>query len=127
MTARLRSVRDALNIEDLRRLAKRRMPRGLFEFVDRGAEDEITLAGNSEALRRTYLRQRVGIDVSRRDMSTTLFGTRLAMPIGIATDITIPTKPKTRPCLSGSTVSCSRVIADVEKAGTESPMTKNRA
>ena len=84
MAGRVRSVRDALNIDDLRVLARRRMPRGLFDFVDRGAEDETTLRGNSESLRRTYLRQRVGVDVSSRDLSTTLFGTRLAMPIGIA-------------------------------------------
>ncbi len=44
------------------------------------------------------------------------------MPIGIATAITIPTKPKTRPWRSGSTVSCSSVIDGVEKNGTASPM-----
>lgn len=79
-----RSVNDALNIDDLRSLAKRRMPRGLFDFVDRGAEDEITLRGNAAALQSVYLRQRVGIDISQRDLSVTLFGTRFAMPLGIA-------------------------------------------
>ena len=49
-----------------------------------------------------------------------------AIPRGMATAITIPTKPNTRPWRSGSTVSCNKVIDDVEKAGTASPIKKNR-
>jgi len=84
VTNRLRRVEDALNIDDLRALARRRMPRGLFDFVDRGAEDEVTMRGNAESIRNVYLRQRVGVDISQRDLSTTIFGTRIAMPLGIA-------------------------------------------
>ncbi|MDE2404905.1 MAG: alpha-hydroxy-acid oxidizing protein [Sphingomonadales bacterium] len=75
---------DALNIDDLARVARRRLPKGLYDFVARGAEDEITLRENRASLDRVLLRQRVGVDVSRRDISTTVFGQKLAMPLGIA-------------------------------------------
>lgn len=71
------------NIDDIARLARRRIPAGLYEFIDRGAEDEVTAAANEASLKRTLIRQRVGIDVSGRDVSTTLFGTRIAMPLGV--------------------------------------------
>ena len=60
------------------------MPKGLFEFIDRGAEDEVTLRENRDSIKRVLLRQRVGVDVSQRDFSTTLFGVKQSMPIGIA-------------------------------------------
>ena len=78
------AVRKALNIDDLAHLARRRLPRGLFDFIDRGAEDETTLAANAESIRAVRLRQRVGVDVSARDISTTVLGTRMAIPLGIA-------------------------------------------
>lgn len=84
MLIRRRSVANALNIDDLRDLARRRMPRGLFDFVDRGAEDESTMRGNAESMRQFWLRPRVGRDVSGRDLSTTVFGQKLTMPVGIA-------------------------------------------
>lgn len=71
------------NIEDLARLARRRIPRGLFEFIDRGAEDEVTTRANEACLKDTFLRQRVGVDVSQRDLSVSLFGVRQRMPIGV--------------------------------------------
>ncbi|OYU34753.1 alpha-hydroxy acid oxidase [Novosphingobium sp. PASSN1] len=71
------------NIEDLARLARRRIPRGLFEFIDRGAEDEVTTRANEACLKDTFLRQRVGIDVSTRDLSVSLFGVRQNIPIGV--------------------------------------------
>lgn len=77
-------VERALNIEDLARLARRRIPRGLFDFIDRGAEDEVTLRENAASQKRVFLRQRVGVDVSGRDASTTIFGTRIAMPVAVA-------------------------------------------
>ena len=76
-------VDKALNIDDLAAMARRRLPRGLFNFVDRGAEDEVTLRENAASIKRTFIRQRVGVDVSARDISTTVFGTRIAMPIAI--------------------------------------------
>jgi isopentenyl diphosphate isomerase/L-lactate dehydrogenase-like FMN-dependent dehydrogenase len=73
----------AYNIDDLAAIAKRRLPAGLYEFIDRGAEDEVTMQENSAAIKRVLIRQRVGIDVSKRDISTTVFGVKQSMPLGI--------------------------------------------
>jgi isopentenyl diphosphate isomerase/L-lactate dehydrogenase-like FMN-dependent dehydrogenase len=73
-----------MNIAELAVLARRRLPRGLYEYLDRGAEDEVTMRGNAESIKRAYLRQRVAVDVSRRDAATNVFGIRQALPIGIA-------------------------------------------
>lgn len=72
------------NIADLREAARRRLPRGVFEFFDRGAEDELSLKGNREAFARIKLRNKVLVDVSRRSMATTLFGKPMSMPLAIA-------------------------------------------
>jgi L-lactate dehydrogenase (cytochrome)/(S)-mandelate dehydrogenase len=74
----------AFNIADLRALAQRRLPRALFEFVDRGTEDEVALSNNRAALDRIKLRPRVLVDVSQRQTGTTLFGRELSVPIIIA-------------------------------------------
>jgi (S)-mandelate dehydrogenase len=78
------NVEDAHNIFDLRDMAKRRLPRWLFEFVDRGTEDEVALRNNREAFERIQLRPRMLVDVSGRKLDTTLFGKEHGMPIGIA-------------------------------------------
>ncbi|MBM3560271.1 MAG: alpha-hydroxy-acid oxidizing protein, partial [Alphaproteobacteria bacterium] len=75
--------RSALNIEDLRRMARRRLTRGLFQFIDKGSEDDIALAHNREALARIKLRSRVLNDTSGRDPRSTLFGKPAAMPVVI--------------------------------------------
>jgi len=72
------------NIRDLRRLARRRLPKGLFEFVDRGTEDETALPALRDGFDRLRLRPRVLVDVSACDTSTVLFGQRLAAPIVVA-------------------------------------------
>jgi isopentenyl diphosphate isomerase/L-lactate dehydrogenase-like FMN-dependent dehydrogenase len=77
-------VEDALNVHDLRRMAKQRLPRWLFEFVDRGTEDEVALRNNRAAFERIKLKTQVLVDVSKRNQSTTLFGKTHDMPIGIA-------------------------------------------
>jgi isopentenyl diphosphate isomerase/L-lactate dehydrogenase-like FMN-dependent dehydrogenase len=71
------------NVADLAALAKRRMPRGLHEFIDRGAEDEVTTRENREAIKRVLIRQRVGIDVAATDCTATVLGRGQAMPITI--------------------------------------------
>ncbi len=71
---------DAINIEDLRAIAKKRLPRFIFDYVDGGAEDEITLRGNREAYKRLRFRPRTLVDVSKRDLSTRMLGTPSAMP-----------------------------------------------
>ena len=72
------------NIADLREAAKKRLPRCVFEFFDRGSEDEFSLRGNREAFQKVKLRNKVMVDVSKRDPSTTLFGKPLAFPLVIA-------------------------------------------
>ncbi|MEX2617258.1 MAG: alpha-hydroxy acid oxidase [Alphaproteobacteria bacterium] len=78
------STLGAYNIEDLRRMAKKRLPRGIFEYVDRGAEDEIALRNNREAYTALKIKNRVLIDVSGRSTETEIFGRKIAMPFGIS-------------------------------------------
>jgi (S)-mandelate dehydrogenase len=75
---------DAYNIEDLRAQAKKRLPRGIFEYVDRGAEDEIALRHNREAYESLKLKNRVLVDVSRRSTASEIFGRPITMPFGIS-------------------------------------------
>jgi len=77
-------VADAHSIEDLRVLARRRLPRGVFDFFDGGAEDEITLRDNREGFERIRLRPRLLVDVQRPDLSTSIVGAPAAAPIVIA-------------------------------------------
>lgn len=72
------------SIEDLRRLARRRLPRGVFDFFDGGAEDETTLRANREGFERIRLRPHLLVDVQHPDLSTTIAGGRAAAPIVIA-------------------------------------------
>ncbi|MDB5571724.1 MAG: mdlB [Hyphomicrobiales bacterium] len=83
-TAAAGALGECLNIADLREAARRRLPRGVFEFFDRGSEDEASLHGNREAFRKIKLRNRVLVDVSRRTQATTLFGKPMSMPLAIA-------------------------------------------
>lgn len=71
-------------IDDLRARTKRRVPAALFGYIDSGAYEEHTLAANRDDLDRLSLRQRVMVDISRRDLSTTVLGARLGMPVGLA-------------------------------------------
>jgi len=73
----------AYNIADLRRLAQRRLPRGIYEYVERGVEDDIGLAANRAAWREPKLLPKIGRDVSRIDKRTTLFGQEIAVPLVI--------------------------------------------
>ena len=57
------SIEDAHNIFDLRDMAKRRLPKWLFEFVDRGTEEEVALRNNREAFERIQFRPRMLVDV----------------------------------------------------------------
>ena len=72
---------DAVNIEDLRVMARRRLPHFVFTYVDGGAEDEVTLRGNCEAFARLRFRPRTLVDVSARDISTRLLGATATLPI----------------------------------------------
>ena len=72
------------NIFDLREAAKRRLPRGVFEFVDRATEDHLALAANRSAFQDVKLRHRALVDVSGRSTKTMLFGKPSALPMVIA-------------------------------------------
>src|SRR5947208_4692496 len=71
-------------IEDLRKLHKRRVPKAFFDYTDRGSYTEDTLRANSEDLRQIKFRQRILVDVSKRDLSTTILGEPAAMPLILA-------------------------------------------
>jgi (S)-mandelate dehydrogenase len=75
---------EAVNIEDLRRLAKRRLPRAIFDFFDGGAEDEVTLRENRAAFERVRLLPRVLVDVSKIQTAVDLLGKPSSMPLAIA-------------------------------------------
>ncbi len=77
----VRRLSRAANTEDLRRLAKRRLPAGVFDYIDGAAEDERTLADNTEAFARFSFVPRVLRDVSEVDTSTSLFGQPLPLPL----------------------------------------------
>jgi isopentenyl diphosphate isomerase/L-lactate dehydrogenase-like FMN-dependent dehydrogenase len=78
------SVHQAYNIADLRKMALKRVPHGLFEFVDRGTEDEVSLRHNRAIFERIRLKPRNLVDVSKRSQEVTLFGKKHKMPIIIA-------------------------------------------
>lgn len=71
----------AVTIADLRAAARRRLPRMVFDFVDGGAEDELTRDDNEAAFRRLTFRPRVLVDVSERPQAITVLGRELATPV----------------------------------------------
>jgi L-lactate dehydrogenase (cytochrome) len=70
--------------EDLRQLAKKRVPKAIFDYVDRGSYDESTITANRQKLADIQLRQRVMMDVEQRELATTLVGEAASMPLAIA-------------------------------------------
>jgi L-lactate dehydrogenase (cytochrome) len=76
-------MRQAASVSDYRALAKARLPHFLFEYLDGGSYDEVTLRRNVEDLQSVALRQRVLRDVSSMDISTEVFGKRWNMPVGL--------------------------------------------
>ena len=74
----------AASIADLRLLARRRLPRSIFEFIDGGAGDENTLADNVADFARLRLMPRVAVDVATRSTATTIAGHRSALPLVLA-------------------------------------------
>ncbi|PYL80165.1 MAG: alpha-hydroxy-acid oxidizing protein [Verrucomicrobia bacterium] len=73
-----------INIEDLRRIAKRRLPRVVFDYIDGGAEAERTLRANSQAYEAVTLRPRCAIATPACDLRTAVLGTSLSMPLILA-------------------------------------------
>ena len=75
---------QAVNIEDLHRMARRRLPKIAFDFIEGGLEDERGLERNTSAFHKHRLLPRYLVDVSRRDQSQTLFGRTYSSPFGIS-------------------------------------------
>ena len=73
-----------INIEDLRRVAKRRLPRVAFDYIDGGAEAELTLRANCRAFEAVTFRPRCAVATSTCDLRTTVLGTSLSMPLILA-------------------------------------------
>lgn len=78
------SMKHVTCIEDLRLLHKRRVPKAFFDYADRGSYTEDTLRANSEDLQQIKFRQRILVDVSKRDLSTTILGEPATMPLILA-------------------------------------------
>ncbi|HEY9215835.1 MAG TPA: alpha-hydroxy acid oxidase [Ancylobacter sp.] len=72
------------NIQDLRAIAERKVPRAIFHYADRGSYDETTIKANRTDLAAIPLRQRVMIDVSERTTATTMIGEKVSLPLAIA-------------------------------------------
>jgi L-lactate dehydrogenase (cytochrome) len=83
---RSRSVQPprVINIEDLRRAAKQRLPRVVFDYIDGGAEDELTLRANCRAFEEVTFRPRCAVATPACDLHTTILGTSLSMPLILA-------------------------------------------
>src|SRR5215831_8539757 len=77
-------MRTMTCIEDLRQTARRKVPRAFFEYAEAGSYSEATLRANREDLERIKLRQRVLVDVSQRDLTTTIMGEKVALPLALA-------------------------------------------
>jgi (S)-mandelate dehydrogenase len=77
-------MRKPVNVADFRLLAKNRLPRMVFDYLEGGAEDENGLLHNRQVFEAIRFRPRRLVDVSERTVSTTLFGRTLSAPIIIA-------------------------------------------
>ncbi len=77
-------LENAVNIEDLHRMAKRRLPKIAFDFIEGGVEDELGISRNEAAFRRYRLMPRYLVDVNKRDQSAKLFDRVYASPFGIS-------------------------------------------
>ena len=78
------SARNAVNISDLRGLASKRLPRVVFDYLDGGADDEVTLRRNCEAFGGIGFRPRHAVDVSKVNLRTTVLGFDLSFPAILA-------------------------------------------
>jgi L-lactate dehydrogenase (cytochrome) len=77
-------MKNVTCIDDLRTVAKSRVPRAFFEYADSGSYTEQTLRANRADLEAIKLRQRVLVDVSERDLTTTVLGKKIAAPLILA-------------------------------------------
>ena len=78
------NVARAVNIADLRLMAQRRLPKPIFDYVDGGAEDEVTLRENRRAFEEVTFRPRHGVAVPEVDLRTRVLGQDMALPVLLA-------------------------------------------
>src|SRR3954468_9134140 len=76
--------RFANSIDSVRELARKRLPRGLFEFIDRGSDDELAIINNRTAFDRVKFRPRTLVDVSARSSETVVLGQTIGLPLAVA-------------------------------------------
>src|SRR3954447_8784622 len=79
-----KTMRIMTCIEDLRRVARRKVPRAFFDYAEAGSYAQETLRANREDLEHIKLRQRVLVDVSQRDLTTTILGEKVSLPLALA-------------------------------------------
>ena len=77
----LRRLRRAVNVDGLRRIARQRLPRSVFNYIDGGADDELTMVRNQQGFEQIEFRPRVLCNIQEIDTSTTLLGKRLPLPL----------------------------------------------
>jgi len=75
---------DIVEIDDLRKLARRRVPKMFFDYADSGSWTESTYRANEEDFRKIKLRQRVLVDMTDRSLESTMIGEKVAMPVALA-------------------------------------------
>ena len=78
------NIDDCVNLDDLRALAKKRVPRLIYDFIEGGVDDEDGLDRNEDAFRKRALAPRYMVDISTLDQSTTIFGKTYSSAFGIA-------------------------------------------
>ena len=75
---------DYVNIEDLRRAAQRRLPRSVFDYIDGGADGEVTLRENVRAFDDVAFRPRCAVETPTPDLRTSVLGIPISLPIILA-------------------------------------------
>lgn len=78
------TLQTAICIDDLRDMAKARVPKAFFEYADHGSYSQSTMRANRSDLQAIGLRQRVAIDVDKRDLKTTIAGIPANLPLALA-------------------------------------------
>ena len=78
------NLKDCHNVEDFRKLAKKKLPSPIFHYIDGGSDDEVTLKRNTESFNKCDLVPNVLTDVSSVDLSTTVLGKKIDFPLFLA-------------------------------------------
>ena len=77
-------MRKILEINDLKKLAKRRVPKMFFDYADSGAWTESTYRANEEDFKKIKLRQRVLVDMTNRSLESEMIGQKVSMPVALS-------------------------------------------